>query len=90
MYMIRKFDAILSVFFFQGKCFMWTLTGGRKDEPTHLHPKSDFVVSNRYALKCLFSPDSTYVLFHLIAVKCSFALISLAGDIINEVMFELD
>ena len=40
---------------------MWTLTGGRKDEPTHLHPKSDFTVSTRYALKCLFSPDSTYV-----------------------------
>lgn len=43
----------------KGKCFIWTLTGGRREEPTQLHPKSEFSVSNRYALKCLFSPDST-------------------------------
>lgn len=43
----------------KGKCFIWTLTGGRREEPTQLHPKSEFNVSNRYALKCLFSPDST-------------------------------
>ncbi|XP_053381816.1 target of rapamycin complex subunit lst8-like [Mercenaria mercenaria] len=43
----------------KGKCHIWTLTGGRREEPTQLHPKSDITVSNRYALKCLFSPDST-------------------------------
>ncbi|XP_053381753.1 target of rapamycin complex subunit lst8-like [Mercenaria mercenaria] len=48
-----------SVSLVQGKCHIWTLTGGRREEPTQLHPKSDITVSNRYALKCLFSPDST-------------------------------
>lgn len=43
----------------KGQCHIWTLTGGRQEEPTQLHQKADFSVSNRYALKCLFSPDST-------------------------------
>lgn len=43
----------------KGKCYIWSLTGGRRDEPTQPHLKTDLTVSNRYALKCLFSPDST-------------------------------
>ncbi|WAQ97443.1 LST8-like protein [Mya arenaria] len=43
----------------KGQCYIWTLTGGRNDDPTMLHEKDDFTVSPRYALKCLFSPDST-------------------------------
>ncbi|KAL4230535.1 Target of rapamycin complex subunit lst8 [Mactra antiquata] len=43
----------------KGTCHIWTITGGRRDDPTQLHQKADFSVSKRYALKCLFSPDST-------------------------------
>ncbi|KAH3873331.1 target of rapamycin complex subunit lst8-like isoform X2 [Dreissena polymorpha] len=43
----------------KGRCYVWTLTGGRNDEPTQPHEKTTFEVSKRYALKCLFSPDST-------------------------------
>ena len=47
----------------QGRCYIWTLTGGRSGDPTQPHVKADYSVSSRYALKCLFSPDSTYVLY---------------------------
>ncbi|OWF51796.1 Target of rapamycin complex subunit lst8 [Mizuhopecten yessoensis] len=40
-------------------CYIWTLTGGRGTDPTQLHPKTKFEAHGRYALKCLFSPDST-------------------------------
>ncbi|KAK3582693.1 hypothetical protein CHS0354_013043 [Potamilus streckersoni] len=43
----------------KGNCYIWTLTGGRGDDPTQLHPKTHFKAHNRYLLKCLFSPDST-------------------------------
>ncbi|XP_060068639.1 target of rapamycin complex subunit lst8-like [Ylistrum balloti] len=41
------------------RCYIWTLTGGRGTDRTQLHPKTKFEAHNRYALKCLFSPDST-------------------------------
>ncbi|XP_025105800.1 target of rapamycin complex subunit lst8-like isoform X2 [Pomacea canaliculata] len=43
----------------KGMCYIWTLTGGRRSEPTKIHPKKKFQAHNTYALKCLFSPDST-------------------------------
>ncbi|ESP03913.1 hypothetical protein LOTGIDRAFT_212084 [Lottia gigantea] len=43
----------------KGNCFIWTLTGGKGDKPTELHPKSQFKAHEKYVLKCLFSPDST-------------------------------
>jgi len=43
----------------QGNCYVWGLTkGGSKDDPTVLHPKTKIAAHKRYALKCLFSPDS--------------------------------
>ncbi|CAH1794585.1 unnamed protein product, partial [Owenia fusiformis] len=43
----------------KGNCYIWTLTGGRGDESTQLHPKSKIQAHQKYVLKCLFSPDST-------------------------------
>ncbi|XP_076458828.1 target of rapamycin complex subunit lst8-like [Babylonia areolata] len=43
----------------KGNCYIWTMTGGQLDTPTQLHPKKKFIAHNKYALKCLFSPDST-------------------------------
>lgn len=43
----------------KGNCYVWSLTGGRHDEPTKLHPKTKLVAHDRQVLKCLFSPDST-------------------------------
>ncbi|KAJ8318610.1 hypothetical protein KUTeg_003701 [Tegillarca granosa] len=45
----------------KGNCYIWTLTGGRGNDPTQLHPKAKFEAHNRYVLRCLFSPDSTWV-----------------------------
>lgn len=48
-----------------GTCYIWTLSGGRApDEPTIIRERSEkpsFSAHKRYALKCAFSPDSTYV-----------------------------
>ncbi|XP_064607066.1 target of rapamycin complex subunit lst8-like [Liolophura sinensis] len=43
----------------KGNCYIWSLTGGRGGDSTQLIPKSTFSAHKRYALKCLFSPDST-------------------------------
>jgi len=43
----------------KGNCYVWSLTGGRGDDPTTLHPKKKFQAHKRHALRCKFSPDST-------------------------------
>ncbi|KAK2153662.1 hypothetical protein LSH36_290g03093 [Paralvinella palmiformis] len=43
----------------KGNCYVWSLSGGRHNEPTKLHPKTKLVAHDRQVLKCLFSPDST-------------------------------
>lgn len=43
----------------KGDCYIWTLTGGRGEEPTKLHPKTKIPAHKKYGLKCQFSPDST-------------------------------
>lgn len=43
----------------KGNCYVWTLTGGRGEDPTQLHPKTKIPAHKKYALKCKFSPDST-------------------------------
>ncbi|KAF6018013.1 hypothetical protein EB796_023694 [Bugula neritina] len=44
----------------KGVCFIWTLTQGRSSgELTQPHPKEKLTAHRKYALKCLFSPDST-------------------------------
>lgn len=43
----------------KGNCYIWTLTGGRSEEPTQLHPKTKVIAHERHVLKCMFSPDST-------------------------------
>lgn len=42
----------------QGNCYVWGLSGGSKDDPTVLNPKTKIAAHKRNALKCLFSPDS--------------------------------
>ena len=43
-------------------CYLWTMTANRPGGPSKLHPKKKFQAHSRYVLKCLFSPDSTWVL----------------------------
>ena len=43
----------------KGNCYIWSLTGGRAEESTQLHPKHKLSAHKKYALKCRFSPDST-------------------------------
>ncbi|XP_067935101.1 target of rapamycin complex subunit lst8-like [Watersipora subatra] len=44
----------------KGVCFIWHLTQGRgSGELTQPHPKEKLTAHRKYALKCLFSPDST-------------------------------
>ncbi|KAL0272188.1 UNVERIFIED_CONTAM: hypothetical protein PYX00_005264 [Menopon gallinae] len=43
----------------KGHCYIWALTNSGADEPTKLNPKHKIVAHNRYALSCVFSPDST-------------------------------
>jgi len=43
----------------KGACYIWSLTGGRDDIATQLHPKKMISAHRKYGLKCLFSPDST-------------------------------
>lgn len=45
----------------KGHCYIWSLSGGVKEEPTKLNPKQKIEAHQRYALKCKFSPDSTWV-----------------------------
>ena len=46
----------------KGNCYVWSLTGGTKDDPTMLHPRTKIPGAHkRAALKCLFSPDSWWV-----------------------------
>jgi len=45
----------------EGNCYVWRLAGGSNDEPTVLHPKTKISAHDRYALKCLFSPDSCFL-----------------------------
>ncbi|XP_046362212.1 target of rapamycin complex subunit lst8-like [Haliotis cracherodii] len=54
----------------KGNCYIWTLTGGKREEPTQLHPKTKFLAHNRYVLKCLFSPDSTLLATTSADQKC--------------------
>lgn len=67
----HTFDAVRYIVFIsyispnillQGVCFIWNLTRGRgSGELTQPHPKEKLTAHRKYALKCLFSPDSTYV-----------------------------
>jgi G protein beta subunit-like protein len=43
----------------KGMCFIWTLTSMGGTSPMQPHLKTQFQAHKRYALKCLFSPDST-------------------------------
>lgn len=46
----------------QGNCYVWSLSGGTKDDPTVLHPRTKIPRAHkRAALKCLFSPDSCFL-----------------------------
>lgn len=51
------------VFFYQGTCYIWTLSGGRGTDPVKVHLKKTFEAHSKYGIKCLFSPDSTYVFY---------------------------
>lgn len=44
----------------QGDCQIWSMTGFVAQ--TQLIKRKNFLAHKRYALKCLFSPDMTYVL----------------------------
>lgn len=49
-------------FYLQGICFIWNLTRGlNSNELTQPRPKEKLMAHRKYALKCLFSPDSTQV-----------------------------
>lgn len=52
------------VFFYQGTCYIWTLSGGRGTDPVKVHLKKTFEAHSKYGIKCLFSPDSTYVFYY--------------------------
>lgn len=43
----------------KGRCYVWCLISGQKDEPTKLSPKHKFNTHKRHILRCKFSPDST-------------------------------
>ena len=45
----------------EGNCFSWNLAGGFGELPLRTPPAPNYVFQphKRYALKCLFSPDST-------------------------------
>jgi len=48
----------------EGSCFMWTITGAFNNDatPMRITPRSNvYQPHKRYALKCLFSPDSTLI-----------------------------
>lgn len=45
----------------KGRCYIWSLESGVADMPTKMQPKNSFVAHDRYALKCIFSPDGQYV-----------------------------
>lgn len=51
-------------FFYQGTCYIWTLSGGRGTDPVKVHLKKTFEAHSKYGIKCLFSPDSTYVFYY--------------------------
>lgn len=59
---MRKISELTKVAFvrlMKGNCYVWSLTGGTKDDPTVLHPRTKIPRAHkRAALKCLFSPDS--------------------------------
>ena len=46
---------------------MWAMSGF--DAKTSFTRRTNFKVHQRYALKCLFSPDMTYVIFIFIINK---------------------
>jgi G protein beta subunit-like protein len=54
----------------KGFCYVWTLRGGFNDrDEIKIIPRDKvFQPHQRYALKCLFSPDSTLV--YLFYEKC--------------------
>ena len=54
----------------QGKCYVWSLTGGFEDEPIVLQPKIQISAHKRYSLCCKFSPDSRYI----ISLYCFYCL----------------
>jgi G protein beta subunit-like protein len=41
-----------------GNCYVWSLLGGRGNDRVRLKPKTKVSAHPRYALKCIFSPDS--------------------------------
>ena len=43
----------------KGNCYVWALSGGGDSQPTQLHPKNKILAHKKYALCCIFSPDST-------------------------------
>ncbi|GAB1607764.1 target of rapamycin complex subunit lst8-like [Argonauta hians] len=43
----------------KGRCYVWSLSGSHKSECSFLHKRAEFQAHKRYALKCMFSPDST-------------------------------
>lgn len=51
-------------FFYQGTCYIWTLSGGRGTDPVKVHLKKTFEAHSKYGIKCLFSPDSTYAFYY--------------------------
>ncbi|XP_065680195.1 target of rapamycin complex subunit lst8 [Hydra vulgaris] len=44
----------------KGTCYVWSLTGV-KEQRTMFHPKQKLSAHNKYGLKCLFSPDSNFL-----------------------------
>ncbi|KAL5018363.1 hypothetical protein ScPMuIL_004085 [Solemya velum] len=43
----------------KGKCHIWKLRGGLNGDASQAVPRETFAAHQKYALKCLFSPDST-------------------------------
>lgn len=49
----------------KGRCYIWSLSGGKGDKPMKMQPHYKFNAHSRQTLKCKYSPDSSYVTYNL-------------------------
>lgn len=47
----------------KGNCYIWSLSASSDSQLSVLQPKLKIEAHKRYALRCKFSPDSSYVVF---------------------------